>query len=226
MCTEKVTNFNQTTTMPNLELNRELLLEFPDYDWDWKRISNIFQTLNIPFEFVEKNINKNWDWKVLSTQISFKFIQKYPNLDWDWQEITSRIFCKHDQKFLEDFVKNYFDKNLDWNLLSKRNDSPWKFEGVSAKFVTLNIDFPWNFDILSKNIDLEVVDTHPKKDWNWNYISRERLKASNLKFILKNFEYITPCSKIFDILKEKLYEINGRKKLAEMVNEIKKFMEF
>ena len=58
---------------------------------------------NITLDFIERHINENWNWKILSSDnpnITLEFVQKHAGKSWNWNYLL--------EKFLNE--KNLFDK--------------------------------------------------------------------------------------------------------------------
>jgi hypothetical protein len=66
-------------------------------------------------EFIEKDINKPWNWNYgisNNPNITMEFIEKYIDKDWNWDLISSNPSI-----LFKDFIK-YYKKNLEWNYIS------------------------------------------------------------------------------------------------------------
>lgn len=153
--------------------------------------NNISYIPNLKASFIYRCINLDVNislscWNRLSNNTSIEEIARsiYEYNDsniflWNWDSISMKAK-------IED-IGNY--PNL-----------PWKFNilhncDFNKKIVEANIDKPWVFSLLFKNIeyDYDFIDKYYYKNWNWNHIF-DCYKIENgiipLKFINK---YISKC---------------------------------
>lgn len=143
-----------------------------------------------------------WDFITLSQNESINWhpaILKIRRSQWDWQYLSqfSRCFASH-PKDENNIIKNIqqFKDNLDFNLLSKREDvkfsdlllntfleEDWNWKSISASkklnisnsFLIDNQDKDWDWDILSQGgtiaIDKELLEHTKNRPWNWTLLS-------------------------------------------------------
>lgn len=111
--------------------------------------------------FIEKHIDKSWDWKEVSrnNNITLDFIEKYIDKPWDWEYI-SRI-----KSIPVVFIEKYIDKPWDWEYISKNNEN---IEDIVERFPLIE----WNWNIISHNkyITPEFIEKYSDKDFIWNEI--------------------------------------------------------
>ena len=74
-------------------------------------------------EFFEKNIDKLWDWRLLSNNpnITMEIVEKYPNKPWDW------IGLSGNPNITIEFVEKYPDKPWNWGGLSRNPNITMEF---------------------------------------------------------------------------------------------------
>ncbi len=99
-----------------------------------------------------------------------------------------------------------------------------KHEKLSDDFVSLNINFPWNFSLLSETINLKIVDLHFEKPWNWYYISTKRIQnLDDVCLVINHPQKILPNHRILKLLKENLSMIRPRYEMEKLVDAIRNF---
>lgn len=94
-------------------VNDRLIKIRPDADWDWFKLTRyskvspellysilgdkldwelLSRNRNLPARFVEKNLDKPWDWKSLSSRfcdnLYIDLYFRYPKMPWDWNSIS------------------------------------------------------------------------------------------------------------------------------------------
>lgn len=71
---------------------------------------------NITLEFIEKYIDKEWDWREISMLpiLTKEFIEKYPNKPWDWDGIT------WNSKLTTELIEKYSGKITNWCHISSK----------------------------------------------------------------------------------------------------------
>ena len=82
-----------------------MFLQFLLYKWVF-----IINNPNITWDFIQSNLDEEWDWEWISTNpnITMDNIKDNPDKEWDWYEITRNSFTK--QK--TDFMINKYHKHL------------------------------------------------------------------------------------------------------------------
>ncbi len=142
-----------------LSKNRDLPPEFIekniDRKWDWNELS---KNQNITLEFIEKHINKNWDWRKLSENknITPEFVLKHNNKNWRWEGISYNIDITY--------------------LIDKCNKLHWS-DVSNNKYITIDtvlkyIDKPWNWSKLSqnRNFTMDIIEKNIDMPWDWSQI--------------------------------------------------------
>jgi hypothetical protein len=119
-------------------------------------------------------------WEVISKhrEITLNIIDQNLDKPWNWYHISQHPNIKWSD------IKNNINKNeynWDYNGLSERKD-------LDLKYVTNNINKPWNWCSLSfNNINWDFVSKNLNKPWNWFYISQHpNIKWSDIKNNLDN----------------------------------------
>lgn len=85
-------------------------------NWSW--YNGISRNPNLTLEFIEKYIEKDWDWGEISRHqiLTIEFVQKYIEKDWDW----SFWGIPHNHYLTMDFIEAFVDK-IDFFTLSSNN---------------------------------------------------------------------------------------------------------
>jgi len=81
-----------------------------DKYFEWDKFSwYLSQNPNITIEFIEKYIDKPWNWKFLTENpsLTMKFIEKYPDKPWDRDELSSHKFTKEKELFYQKYYRIY-----------------------------------------------------------------------------------------------------------------------
>ncbi len=79
-----------------------LYRKYPDLDWDYKQMS----WCKLDFNIVLENLNKPWDWSVLTTMTHYKIIFTNPTLPWEWEEFSKNL-------------------TLNWRVIAKKPEFEW-----------------------------------------------------------------------------------------------------
>jgi hypothetical protein len=136
------------------------------------------------FDFVLANLDKEWDWSLLSKNpnITWNNIQKHPELEWKWSEISG-------------------NPNITWKIVQENPDKPWDWSVLSRnpiitwEIVCANPDIPWDWYYLSSNpnITLNIFQENPNKPWSWIRMSSNPNVSSD--FILNNLNTLRMVAK-------------------------------
>lgn len=87
--------------------NVDIIDSHPDANWDWVEISN---NQSITIDFVEKYIDKPWDFKYFTNiskigkdELTASFILKHMDKDWDWRTLSEREEgdCRYHEAIVE-----------------------------------------------------------------------------------------------------------------------------
>ena len=139
----------------------------------------------VTIDFIEKHIDKKWDWKALASNsnITPEFIEKHIDKPWILYDTT----ILHDNlNITHDIISNNLDQ-LDFETLNnncteiplyiieKYNDKPWDWKklsrnhNITSEFFEKNYDKPWDFIQLSyhPNITLNFIEQTIDKEWLW-----------------------------------------------------------
>jgi hypothetical protein len=183
----------------------ELMQNLADFI-DWNCISQLTEFNEN--EFLLHSFNENLDWNGISQtshlfisedqKVSWKFINKYREKV-DFHSLSSRS----DILFNDEFIFNYADENLNYDFLSKAENSKLTenlfyrkrnkgFGKVVSQVLKKNIlDFPWNFEMLSIKKSFfdrgEILLISKEKSWDWKKVvlnPRIKLFSEILKHLL------------------------------------------
>lgn len=129
----------------------------------------------------------SWDWRKLSrsSQLDINIVVKHQRLNWDWDDLTQ----KQDIKVIE-----------------RNPDLPWIYNGrynsyygginhnetVTVKFIRENPEIKWNFEHLSRHMNVKGIrkDLLTEKPLPWDHRSICRNKTLTSKFLLENPDLI------------------------------------
>jgi len=139
--------------------------------WNFYNIS-VFDS--IPFEYIEKNIDKKWNWNQLSSRHKdiMKLIYNFP------EKINYR--------------EASFNENLDLNYVDKFPDKYWAWlaEGMGSS-PKINLKFLKKYKgkfSMEEEIDGNFLQQNPNFDISWVYELPE-IKW-NMKLILENYDLV------------------------------------
>jgi len=124
-----------------------------------------------------------WDWNELrNLPINKYFVKHFINKPWEnyFKDIDfSQIITNN---FINTFSTECEEKITNYNLLSLIND-------LNLNFIDKNINKPWDYKNLSKNINLtlEFIYKHNDKPWDYNeldknYFNNKVKESINLKY--------------------------------------------
>lgn len=137
-------------------------------------------------KFIEKYIDKDWNWEQLINMCSVNFINKHIN---KFKHFTDKIIYKYgfcDTCALQKIIENNLELNWNWSLI---------LEVAKLDFIDkyLGVKFNWSNEISkNKNVNIEFINKHIDKYWdfgivnfNRNSCSRNKIKYTK-KFIESN----------------------------------------
>lgn len=152
----------------------------------WKLISG---NPSLPTEFIRANMDKAWDFDLLSTSknVPIELIDAFPQYHWS----ISR------------------NPNITWDYIKADTDTVWNMERLSKNpaitidTVLENPDYEWDMDSLSQNpsIDMSVIRQNPDLGWNKYVFAKENPNATWEDVKMENFirssefgayKYVTP----------------------------------
>jgi hypothetical protein len=175
-CPENWTFFSNN---PNITISYILKNKTNTY-WDWFKLSghpnidvdSIFENADLPWLFrgvsanptlkmrhVMQNLDKDWDWSILSRNIEIDYSPIYFNepssIKWNYKELSAN------KSIHLDIVKEQIDKKWDWHKLSKN-------PAITLAMIEENIELPWKWWSMSKNSNLtwEFVKKYIHKAWD------------------------------------------------------------
>jgi hypothetical protein len=171
----RITCQQDKTFISNTISDINILIEYPEFDWDWSALS---QNINIAYSalFIDKYIQKidvhSWirnatnivieeyfdrlnlkmvfnnenSVKTLSEKASQSFILKHRDLSWNSEEFTNALLP---EAFSNKDIFTYYMSRWDWGILSLNAPLP---------FVLDNIECPWTSHVLTNAILLNGSD--------------------------------------------------------------------
>lgn len=168
------------TQVPNLFLEETLLGKLnvqpppqPIPNWDKDAES---RNINITLEKLLEKPDDAWNWELLSENdgVNDEMVLAQTNRPWNWFKLS------HRPKTSFSLVAKYFNCGWDWDYLSSLR--------VSVSILEAHPYFPWNFDILSKNLSLtdKPVLENPDLKWNWALLSKNPFVSFDVVFALPN----------------------------------------
>lgn len=183
----------------NPYLTFQVVLAFPDEDWDWiylsrflaVRVEDVVQHLYLPWDFNQLSLNERmsvseclrhkhlpWNWKYLSSclgiLITTRMLTENPELDWNWDHIS-----EYSPIFGQNFLKN-LHLPWNWNKLSVNKH-------LTFQFLHRNEHLPWNWEMLSQNRILSKhAEKYPELPWTSSVSLRPTLQQQ-----LENPELVT-----------------------------------
>ena len=83
---------------------------------------NLTKNPNITWKNIKNNLDKPWDFKILSNcnKINWDIIKNNINLDWNWFNLSKR-------------------DDITWNIISNNFNFPWNWKAIS-RFGDININ--------------------------------------------------------------------------------------
>jgi hypothetical protein len=162
--------YNQNVTL-------EFVLSHPELPWDWAFLSERLEEIQIfpdlpwdyywasfnpycDYSFVMANLDKKWNYAILARRMPAEFIFKFPELSW---------------------ISVINNPNLDFDYLLKISENkPDKYYylslcNVPISYLLANLDKPWNWNKLTKKIDIDIIMANVELKWDWSIISSKQL---------------------------------------------------
>lgn len=227
----KVTTERGFSFVSQVIKNAEIVLDFPDFNWDWDKISANYSLINnnsfifkvankLNFALLLKLIDSNTVEAFLEQANLLSFLED--NTD-SWQSVTEKCSIE--------FVRQHIDYNWDWQILTKRFCSSIKIKALGNskwvdkwdwKYLTHNLDIAticdnldlyvdyWDWEYLTGTLDKEFIlkkMTDYNDNWHWDIFLNVRLDKSDLLFTTYLAQVATCISKLEDELHYSLWKI-------------------
>jgi hypothetical protein len=251
----------------NKNFNMEIILSNQDLFNDWNSIS---YNNNLTINIILQNLHKDLNWFSISSNsnITMDIVEQYKELPWDRQGLSfNDNIIKHNMKKssetikLYDIYKIYKHKNFNVSkfLSNIKKDNRLKYymkglssnSNVNSKDIENNIDLDWDWNLVSKNINLssefiqkyiyklnwENLSLNPTididfiestlNDLPWDFRKLSKNPNLNLKFIEKyidhfDFDYLSENIFLYnDFIYKKNIEQDIEKRKTLVKNEIK-----
>lgn len=168
----------------------------PDKIYRFNKLANTDNKIlkYIKWEFIEENIQLNWDFNILSRKenINWDIIDRYPDKNWDY-EYLSVLNLKSNKYYLSPF---------NWNLIDKYPHKNWDYKKLSKIYPKIDYnlirkypDKNWDYNYLSAddNLDWNLIIDFPDKQWNYRCLSSQPGMSKNWNIIKllpdKNWDY-------------------------------------
>lgn len=137
------------------DLTEEFLAQFSDKPLDWNYLSYLYFNLGVDFStynklelsdsFVHANIDKPWNWQVLSRNASASLLERlidHPSAKWEWTSIS------WNEKLSVAFIKKHADKliitsNIE-SILKKAKEQQDKKNKIQKMLEEIEIPFETN----------------------------------------------------------------------------------
>jgi hypothetical protein len=166
----------------------DLILIFPNKDWDWDAIAI---NPNTTLKYIELMITKghNWNWKSISgnPNLTIDFLNKHVGEDWDWNAVSANqgiemrdiIFgsdklwnprgISRNPNVTIEFIKEHPEIDFDKSELFKNPNLT--LEDIIHTFHYLN--YPERIKELSKNVNvsMDIIMAHPEIPWLYKFLS-------------------------------------------------------
>lgn len=179
---------------PNLTL--EFIEKYIDKNWNFRELS---KHPNLTIDLVAKYKEKRWDWKYITVHHSatFEKIKQYIYLPWNFKDITLNPHINLDQ--LEYLIKNGFEHKLDWSKLGYSDK-------ITPEFFEKYNDKTWNLDafVINPNFTTAHIRELQKKYGNLN-LKRLAYNPSLTSEDIEKYRDIISCNLSF-ALNDFLYD--------------------
>ena len=147
-------------------------------------------------EFVDKHIDRPWDWDKLSTMLvsdssnglsrwqrqedfPTSFLEKHIDEPWNWT-----CFSNMNRMPLE-FIEKHIGKPWCWRILSRN-------QNITLEFIEKYIDRPLCWKRLSNNPNItpEFVEKHLDKPWDWFKLQKrlQEREQLSIEFVEKHID--------------------------------------
>jgi len=173
---DKITIWNKLTKF----VSADFIQKHPDKNWDWKSISvnefdinfliqnKQFSMLSehndLTLDIVEKNIEEEWNWVVLTRNTPFKLIEeRLDGRKWKWD---IGVILRSKPVTLE-FIKNVFA------------EMPWAFSYIGLE--------------INPHITIDIVEDLIDEKWNFDFAQLVENGIIGVNFFVKYPEKINGC---------------------------------
>lgn len=151
----------------------DLILENLEKQWDWDVLSN-----NVAVDSIVNYPHLSWNWKLLSNRIPLNTILEHKIWNWDWTIISLRTELSRAIKYPELYWNwDLLRGNINVKQCEKIQflDSTYLSSRVSDSISNIiKSDIKWDMTELSKNkhLDKREMLKHSDLDWDWMVLSK------------------------------------------------------
>lgn len=121
---------------------------------DWFQFAGVSRCTTLTTDFVERHIDKKWDWLDLSRNrvVTPELVERHANKPWVWGRST-KMFDRtrfsglsNNPSITPEFVLRHLDKDWDWGYGGLSDN-----RSISMDLVEKTLDKPWNWHSLACN---------------------------------------------------------------------------
>lgn len=131
----------------NLTMN--IIKNNPNIPWEYSYIS---LNPNLTIEFINSHIDEDWDWNK---------IQKHPNIINNIDELNYPYIECHISDYINEIENNFW--NVDWEKTTLN---------INFEYIKNNVNYPWDWKMLSMCTDLINIISNPDLEWNYQFIAK------------------------------------------------------
>lgn len=175
----------------------EEIIKTIDYQWNWPELS-FYQ---FSFEFVKLNKDKPWNWLRLINNNNVDYNYIISNCPFDIGETLDHLLTQHLQ-FIHSFEHFIIDHPHRIMLLNSISP-PILYKNLTGNII-YNIDYPWNWELISKHkcVSKELIKKMMDKPWNPDLLCKNLLKGKDYEYdklskLNRNLNILTRLSTYF-----------------------------
>ena len=183
-------NYQSFSKRTDSAITEEILSENIDKNWDWTVLSEN-DSVRLTFKFIYDNKDKQWNWEALSGRnditLDNETLIKLSDADWELKWDWEAISNRTDIVFDENLIEKLNDKPLNWFIVSQNSSF-----SPSAKTLSLLKGKSLNWDTISKNENLstEILWDY-RENLNWKYVTENgKIDISNRDILNKYQDYV------------------------------------
>lgn len=191
-------------------IDKNILLENIDFNWDWNEISSNVNLVNdkafvvsiansLNFSILLQNINSATLEILFDKSEILSFLNQNPT---SWQYATEKASIE--------FVRKNIDFNWDWSIITRRFYASIKIETFeNPKWID-----KWDWDYLTTKFEKDLIINNISKYndyWNWKILLTSRLDNSDLLLTSHLLEIAKCISTLSEEFLKELWQIISRK---------------
>ena len=196
----KIPNLNGESICSNHNLTMKIIIDNPEFEWDWKILSDN-PNIIIKQMLINNNNNEKWKWCfhdiTMNKYITMDLIENNKDKEWCWE------YMYRNPNLTIEFIKKNKEKLYEWHLISCHKN-------ITMDDITNNPDLPWNERHVcnNPNLTMEYVNSIGRRNFgSWYVCSNPRITYNDIINNIDNYWTTSYFYKNPNLTKQMIEEI-------------------